>query len=116
MGRGILSAVKTVFPDIPDFICHFLFLRDIGKDLFASEYAAIRNRLKKHKIRSLLRQRLKALEKDIGNDHTAFDSLLVSIDRNAPPAEAKLAPMVAYRTFCTLSKSRLTNIPSIKGL
>jgi hypothetical protein len=96
MGRGILSAVKTVFPDIPDFICHFHFLRDIGKDLFAREYTAIRNRLKKHKIRSLLRQRLKVLEKDIGDDHTAFDSLLVSIDRNAPPAEAKLAPMAAY--------------------
>jgi hypothetical protein len=96
MGRGILSAVKTVFPGIPDFICHFHFLRDIGKDLFESEYAAIRNRLKKHKIRPLLRQRLKALEKDIGNDHIAFDGLLVSLDRNAPPAEAKLGLMAAY--------------------
>jgi hypothetical protein len=45
MGRGILSAVKTVFPGIPDFICHFHFLRDIGKDLFETEYATIRNRL-----------------------------------------------------------------------
>jgi hypothetical protein len=96
MGRGILSAVKTVFPGIPDFICHFHFLRDIGKDLFETEYATIRNRLKKHKIRSLLRQRLKALKKEIGDDHTAFDCLLVSIDRNVPPVVAKLAPMAAY--------------------
>lgn len=96
MGRGILSAVKTVFPDIPDFICHFHFLRDIGKDLFETEYATIRNRLKKHKIRSLLRQRLKALKKEIGDDPTAFDCLLVSIDRNVPPVVAKLAPMAAY--------------------
>ena len=96
MGRGILSAVKTVFPGIPDFICHFHFLRDIGKDLFETEYATIRNRLKKHKIRSLLRRRLKALEEQIGNDHPAFDGLLVGIDRNVPPTEAKLAPMAAY--------------------
>ena len=96
MGRGILSAVKTVFPGIPDFICHFHFLRDIGKDLFETEYATIRNRLKKHKIRSLLRQRLKALKKEIGDAHTAFDCLLVSIDRNVPPVVAKLAPMAAY--------------------
>ncbi|MES0385829.1 MAG: hypothetical protein ABUJ98_14740, partial [Hyphomicrobium sp.] len=32
MGKGILKAVATVFPEVPDFICHFHFLRDIGKD------------------------------------------------------------------------------------
>jgi len=96
MGRGILLAVKTVFPGIPDFICHFHFLRDIGKDMFETEYATIRNRLKKHKIRSQLRQRLKALEKEIGNDLEAFQSLSVSIDKHMPPAVAKIAPMAAY--------------------
>jgi len=65
MGSGILSAVAVVFKGVPDFICHFHFLRDIGKDLLEKEYALIRNRLKKHKIRSVLRQRIKALEKII---------------------------------------------------
>jgi hypothetical protein len=55
MGKGILSAVSTVFKDIPDFICHFHFLRDIGKDLFETDYNKIRTRLKKHRIRSVLR-------------------------------------------------------------
>lgn len=96
MGRGIISAVKTVFPGIPDFICHFHFLRDIGKDLFEAEYATIRNRLKKHKIRSLLRRRIKALEKQIGDDPNAFHCLSVSIDKNVAPAEANIAPMAAY--------------------
>jgi len=68
MGKGILSAVKTVFPGIPDFICHFHFLRDIGKDLLESDYGKIRNRLKKHKIRSVLRQKAKALEKHLEGD------------------------------------------------
>jgi len=96
MGRGILSAVKTVFPGIPDFICHFHFLRDIGKELFETEYATIRTRLKKHKIRSLLRRRIKVLEKEIGDDPKAFRCLSVSIDNNVPPAEANIAPMAAY--------------------
>lgn len=61
MGSGILCAVKTVFKDLPDFICHFHFLRDIGKDLFEKEYAQIRKRLQKHKIRALLRRKIKAL-------------------------------------------------------
>ena len=96
MGRGILSAVNTVFPGIADFICHFHFLRDIGKDLFDKEYATIRNRLKKHKIRSVLRQRAKALENVIGDDPQAFYHLAVSIDGGEPPVIKKMAPMVAY--------------------
>ena len=52
MGRGILKAVAAVFSGTPDFICHFHFLRDIGKDLFGIEYDLIRNRLKVHGISS----------------------------------------------------------------
>lgn len=96
MGRGILSAVNTVFHGIPDFICHFHFLRDIGKDLLDEEYAVIRKRLTKHKIRSLLRQRAKALEKVVGDDPQAFFCLGVSLDGGEPPAMEKIAPMAAY--------------------
>lgn len=63
MGKGILLAVREVFPDKPDFICHFHFLRDIGKDLFEEEYQRIRNRIKRLNIRTLLRQKAKAFEK-----------------------------------------------------
>ena len=98
MGRGILSAVKAVFSDIPDFICHFHFLRDIGKDLFEKEYAKIRNRLKKHKVRSLLRQRAKALETIIGDDPQAVCRLSSSIDSGCvdPGAMEKMPAMAAY--------------------
>jgi len=46
MGPGICKAVETVFPGIPDFICHFHFLRDIGKDFLGPAYATLRNRLR----------------------------------------------------------------------
>lgn len=42
MGGAILKAVAQVFPAVPDTICHFHFLRDIGKDLLADPYNAIR--------------------------------------------------------------------------
>ena len=48
MGKGILAAVEEVFPGVPDFICHFHFLRDTGKDLFGKEYKIVFDRLKKH--------------------------------------------------------------------
>lgn len=45
MGRAFLSAILEVFPDKPNYICHFHFLRDIEKDLLEKEYSIIRNKL-----------------------------------------------------------------------
>ncbi|MFC1857642.1 transposase [Thermodesulfobacteriota bacterium] len=98
MGSGILSAINVVFKGIPDFICHFHFLRDIGKDLFEKEYAQIRNRLKKHKIRFVLRQRIKVLEKVIGNAEPTARRLVADIDSGCidSPAIPKMPALGAY--------------------
>jgi hypothetical protein len=54
MGNGICKAVKKVFPGVPDLICHFHFLRDIGKDFLDPAYGKLRNRLRSHSISSKL--------------------------------------------------------------
>ncbi len=59
MGRAFLSAISEVFSGVPSYICHFHFLRDIGKDLLDKEYSIIRNTLKRHGITSQLRYRLR---------------------------------------------------------
>ena len=45
--RAFKSRAK-VFPGIPDFICHFHFLRDIGKDFLGPAYQELRLRLRYH--------------------------------------------------------------------
>jgi len=65
MGAGILSAVKEVFPDVLDYICHYHFLSDIGNDLFGIEYGRLRSELRKHSIRPSLRKIIKAMEERI---------------------------------------------------
>ena len=80
MGKGIIAAVEEVFPDIADFICHFHFLRDIGKDLLLDDYTALQKRLRKLKARPLLRQRTKYLEQKIDPDNPSFDEIMASID------------------------------------
>lgn len=75
MGKGILTAIAAVFPGKPDFICHFHFLRDIGKDLMEDEYKKIRNRLKKHKIRGSLRRMAKSLERTAVQDRKVMEEL-----------------------------------------
>ena len=80
MGKGIIAAVEEVFPGIADFICHFHFLRDIGKDLLLADYSALQTRLRKLKVRPLLRQRAKYLEQKIDPDNPGFDEMMASID------------------------------------
>jgi len=80
MGKGIIAAVEEVFPHIADFICHFHFLRDIGKDLLVEDYTALLKRLRRLKVRPLLRQRGKYLEQKINPDDPSFVEIMASID------------------------------------
>jgi len=55
MGKGMALAVSKVFPNTPDRICHFHFVRDIGKDILSEQYDYIRNFLIKNKIKTSLK-------------------------------------------------------------
>ena len=68
MGKGIANAIKEVFPEVPHFLCHFHFLRDIGKDLLSKENDLIRSRLRKHKINSKLLKYAHALKQNIDSN------------------------------------------------
>jgi len=95
MGKGILSAIAKVFPGKPDFICHFHFLRDIGKDLMEDEYKQIRNRLKKHKIRGLLRQMARSLEGTVAQDRRAMEALNASMKKGGDATSFGEIPAVS---------------------
>lgn len=79
MGAGILKAVAKVFPEAHDFICHFHFLRDVGKDLINPAYGRLRKALRAHaattNLNALIRQARQYIEKQ--NTDTAW--LAVSI-------------------------------------
>jgi hypothetical protein len=80
MSAAILKAVGKVFPDTLDFICHFHFLRDIGKDLLEKEYGIIRKRLKKHGITSRLYQRMNSLRQKVDDNMQLVD--IIEADSN----------------------------------
>ncbi|MBW1678067.1 MAG: transposase [Deltaproteobacteria bacterium] len=71
MGQGICKAIKEVFPDVPDYICHFHFLRDIGKDILDPAYGKLRNRLRSHaistKLSALVRETRQAASEQSSN-------------------------------------------------
>jgi hypothetical protein len=73
-------AVEEVFPGLPDFICHFHFLRDVGKDLLLRDYQSIIKQLRKYDVRKLLRQKARYLEKKICLDSDVIDDLRASLE------------------------------------
>jgi hypothetical protein len=79
MGKGIVNAVEEVFPNTPDFICHFHFLRDIGKDLLDSEYTTLQKRLRRLNVRPTLRRRAKYLEQKINPVSHDIDGIIESL-------------------------------------
>ena len=46
MGRGGMKAAAKIFPEVKKLVCHFHFLRDIGKDLLGENYDIIRKQLR----------------------------------------------------------------------
>ena len=100
MGKGILAAVASVFPGVPDFICHFHFLRDIGKDFLGTEYDTIRQRLSQHGISAKLRYRAKQFKRDLDANPAWIDALPRGIEQAALPAEAfAFAPLIGAYTL-----------------
>ena len=89
MGKGILKAVAVVFPKVPDFICHFHFLRDIGKDFLGPEYDIIRKRLSTHGIGAKLRYRAKQLKADMDRHPELIKALETAIGDASLPSDAR---------------------------
>lgn len=65
MGVGISTAIEAALPNVPDFICHFHFLRDLGKDLLEFEHSRIHHFLKGSTVKTVLRCAKKELEQMI---------------------------------------------------
>ena len=87
MGVGILAAVKEVFPGTLDFICHFHFLRDLGKDLLEQDYDAIRKRLRQHALTEKLRYQARQLKAAIDQHPGSVDSFCHSVQADSVPTQ-----------------------------
>jgi len=85
MGAGILKAVAEVFPNTPDFICHYHFLADIGKDLFGRENDWIRKHLRAHGITTKLRRHARDLKRFVDANPRLVQSFCDAIAKDTPP-------------------------------
>jgi hypothetical protein len=102
MSAAIISAVESIFPGVKDFICHLHFLRDLGKDLFNTEYNSIRGRLKTLRIRTELRRMAREFKVYIDEDLDLKIGLGNSIEKGFfENKNAFLSPPVAFYLLIT---------------
>jgi hypothetical protein len=95
MGQGIGKAIQEVFPHAKDFICHFHFLRDIGKDLLGGDYDTIRKRLRNYGVRAKLGRHTRALQTTFEQNPALLDLLpLASEPASVPDALLQHTPAV----------------------
>lgn len=92
MGGAILNAVAKVFPDSKDYICHYHFLRDIGKDLVEAQYNNIRRYLNNYGIKGKLRKTIRDVKKVIELDRELSNSLNEYL-ANKEPSQPNKEPM-----------------------
>jgi hypothetical protein len=85
MGAGILKAVAEVFPNTPDFICHYHFLADIGKDLFGRENDWLRKHLRARGITSKLRRHARDLKRFVDADPRLVEEFCDAMANDTPP-------------------------------
>jgi hypothetical protein len=86
MSRGILAAVAAEFAGTPVFICHFHFLRDLGKDLMGQDYDTIRKRLRLHGVKAELRRLQRELRDVVSAHAEPLEKLLHAIENDRADA------------------------------
>ena len=62
MGKAMGGGVQNVFPEVPDRICQFHFLRDIGRDLLSDLHVRVGHQLVRQKINQDLRRMKRQME------------------------------------------------------
>lgn len=99
MGKGIARAVLTVFPHTPHFICHFHFLKALGKNLLGDEQDIITARLRRHGVRAMLKRTATKLENVLAAGGCGLEALISGIENERLPAECALAGVPSQAAY-----------------
>lgn len=90
MSKAFANALAAVFPGIVHFICHFHFLRDLGKDLFNGEYTSLREEMRRFKIRGDLNSLKRNLRNIIKKSPFLKEPLEKRASSDASPSQEAL--------------------------
>lgn len=107
MSAAILNAIKNTLDGVPVFICHFHFLRDLGKDLMAEDYALIRRRLALHGPKAELKRLARELRACTHDRGRQLEPLIKHIENGTEPGDELAASVPADVVLAALITSAL---------
>ena len=61
--KSLITAAGNVFPGVAQFVCHFHFAADVGKDILSPHVDRLRNLFRRTKVRPKLRALCRSLKK-----------------------------------------------------
>ena len=103
MGKGIALAVETVFKHVPTFICHYHFLKAVGKNLLGNEYAVIREKLRKYAARTVLNRIHTRLGKVIADTPHLVGAMVSGIEAEHLPVDYLLSAVPSVAAYTLIS-------------
>jgi hypothetical protein len=56
MGKAVTNSVAKVFPSVPNQICHFHFVKDLGEKILSNHYQTFRKMIINHKVTTQLKK------------------------------------------------------------
>jgi len=107
MSSAILNAIGKTLDGVPVFICHFHFLRDLGKDLMAEDYAQIRERLARHGPKAELKRLARELRDRTHDCAKQLETLIEHLDNGTDPAAELVTSVPAEVVLAALTASAL---------
>ena len=97
MGKGICKALPDELPGVPDSICHWHFLADIGSDLLGDSYGSLRKSLRKHSASKRLGSLAREAKKELVADSAESRRLASAIgDAASPDGPELVEPALIY--------------------
>ena len=80
MSKGILAAIQEIFPEVRVFICHFHWLRDIGKDLLKEDDSFLGSVLRDFEVKATLSKFSREFRTLIKNTSSLSEYLAIDIE------------------------------------
>jgi hypothetical protein len=99
--RSLITATAEVFPEAPQFVCHYHLAADVGKDILSPHEDRLRRLLRSTRVRPKLRALIRALQKSAvcpeSGQHRVHSVLAQGSRTKLPPGgEAEAAQGVAH--------------------
>jgi hypothetical protein len=99
--RSLITATEEVFPEAPQFVCHYHLAADVGKDILSTHEDRLRRLFRSSRVRAKLRALIRALQKSAvcpeSGQHRVNSVLSGRSHQELPPgAEPEAAQGVAH--------------------